>query len=288
MNNCGFTVIDVETASDDSTICQIGIVRFEMGVIVDKWVTYVNPETEWFFNTYAHHITYDMVMDAPTFDKVYSLIKEKVEGQIVIYHMPFVKSSLRQTCEKYHLPVLNYDMWLDSAKMLRRTFSELARSGFGLFNAADMLNISLVLDHHDAQEDAAIAGQIALRCINEKETDISKWFDITRRPVSPHADTKVKREGNPDGELYGETIVFTGALSLLRKEAADLAAKIGCTVKNELTRDVTILVIGAPNLAVLKGQEKSSKQRKAEKLIAEGHHIQLMYEQDFINLLKNL
>lgn len=281
-----FCSIDVETANDDSTICQIGIVKFEEGKVVGQWSTYVNPETDYFMNTYAHHIVYDMVKEAPTFDKVYPLLLEKLQNQIVIHHMPFVKSSLRLACEKYGLPVLNYEQWLDSAKVLRRTFPEFARAGYGLFNVAAALELPQPLKHHDALQDAVIVGRIALKCIQEKNANLSQWPEIIQTKITPHQSTKIEEEGNPDGELYGETIVFTGTLSMQRKEAAKLAAETGCSVKDAVTKETTILVIGVPNLAVLKDDKKSSKQRKAEKLIAEGNNIRIMYEQDFINLLK--
>ena len=42
-----FTSIDVETANADlSSICQIGVVKFVDGTIVDKWSTLVDPEDE--------------------------------------------------------------------------------------------------------------------------------------------------------------------------------------------------------------------------------------------------
>lgn len=281
-----FVTIDVETANDDSTICQIGIVKFEDGNVVDQWSTYVNPETDYFMNTYAHHIDYDTVKEAPTFDKVYPLLLEKLQNQTVIHHMPFVKFSLRLACEKYGLPVLNYEQWFDSAKVLRRTFPEFAKTGYGLFNVAAGLKLSQPLKHHDALQDAVIVGRIALKCIQERNSDLSQWSKIIQEKITPHQSIKIEEDGNPDGELYGETIVFTGTLSMQRKEAAKLAAEIGCSVKDTVTKDTTILVIGVPNLAVLKDDKKSSKQRKAEKLHAEGHNIKIMYEQDFLNLLK--
>ena len=43
-----FNAIDVETANADrASICQIGIVHVQDGVVVDRWQTLVNPE-DWF------------------------------------------------------------------------------------------------------------------------------------------------------------------------------------------------------------------------------------------------
>ena len=53
-----------------------------------------------------------------------------------------------------------------------------------------------------------------------------------------------KREGNVAGALFGETIVFTGALVIPRQEVADRAAEAGCGVANNVGKKVTMLVVG--------------------------------------------
>ena len=65
-------------------------------------------------------------------------------------------------------------------------------------------------------------------------------------------------------------LVFTGALSIPRHEAADAAAAAGCRVDDSVTKHTTLLVVGDQDLRVLNGHEKSSKHRKAEMLIAKG------------------
>ena len=40
-----FIAIDVETANADmASICQVGLVKYEDGVLSDEWNTYVDPE----------------------------------------------------------------------------------------------------------------------------------------------------------------------------------------------------------------------------------------------------
>src|ERR1035437_6472413 len=67
--------------------------------------------------------------------------------------------------------------------------------------------------------------------------------------------------------------------------AADMAAKIGCTVDDGVNRKTTILVVGDQDIKKLAGHEKSSKHRKAEKLIAEGCQIRIHQESDFKELV---
>ena len=63
---------DVETANYDySTICQIGLVKFEDGQVVESWDFLINPQTEDFMFTCIHGITYNMVENKPTFNEIY-------------------------------------------------------------------------------------------------------------------------------------------------------------------------------------------------------------------------
>ncbi len=78
--------------------------------------------------------------------------------------------------------------------------------------------------------------------------------------------------------MYGEQVVFTGRLSISRRAAAQAAAQAGCKVHPRLTYGMTILVVGEQ----VQGRDKSSKQRRAEKMIAEGCTVQVMTGADFL------
>jgi DNA polymerase III subunit epsilon len=97
----------------------------------------------------------------------------------------------------------------------------------------------------------------------------------------------IHRNGNPNGPLFGDCIVFTGALQVPRREAADLAAEVGCTVMDSVTKKTSILVVGDQDLTRLTpGQIKSTKHRKAEALIQAGGNIRIIGESDFMALCR--
>ncbi len=98
---------------------------------------------------------------------------------------------------------------------------------------------------------------------------------------------KAKRpEGNSDGPLAGEVAVSTGALSIPRRLAANLAARAGCQVDSGVTKDTTLLIVGDLDVGKLApGQSKSSKQLKAEALIAKGQFIRILRESDFLEIV---
>jgi DNA polymerase-3 subunit epsilon len=81
--------------------------------------------------------------------------------------------------------------------------------------------------------------------------------------------------------------VFTGALSMPRREAADLAARAGCEVDGGVTKDTTLLIVGDQDVTRLApGESKSSKHLKAEALIAKGQPIRILRESDFLQLVR--
>ncbi|MEI9966039.1 MAG: BRCT domain-containing protein [Caulobacteraceae bacterium] len=107
---------------------------------------------------------------------------------------------------------------------------------------------------------------------------------VSPRPSASRRTTeeRITRTGNPDGPLAGEVLVFTGALSMPRREAADMAAAVGCEVDAGVTKETTLLVVGDQDVARLApGQTKSSKHLKAEALIAKGQPIRILRETDF-------
>ncbi|HNS00841.1 MAG TPA: exonuclease domain-containing protein [Anaerolineae bacterium] len=107
--------------------------------------------------------------------------------------------------------------WIDTARVARRAWPEFSQRGYGLRNVAEKLGIDF--QHHDAQEDARAAGEILIRAIQATGIDLLTWFDRVKMPLdSGAASGRIMREGNPEGALYGEIVVFTGALSISRNE----------------------------------------------------------------------
>ena len=268
-----FNSIDVETANADrASICQIGIVRVRDGEIEDRWQSLVNPE-DWFdpWNVSIHGIEETDVRNSPALPEIRGELDARLRGSVLISHTSFDHIAFERAMTRYGLEPLHVT-WLDSAKIARRTWPEsYGRSGYGLKNVARDLGISF--RHHDALEDAGAAAEIVLRACAATGTDIEDWLSRVERPIFPSSSrsaASAKREGNVDGTLFGEIIVFTGALGITRQEAADMAAEAGCSVVNNVNRKVTMLVVGTQDKSKLNGYKKSSKHRKAEVLIREG------------------
>lgn len=280
-----FYVIDVETANEDySSICQIGIAEFNNGELTDTWETLVNPE-DYFdgMNISIHGITEKMVKHSPTFSEIYKKIRETIENSIVVHHMPFDRIAINRACELNKLELIQTD-WLDSAKVVRRTWEEFAYSGYGLSKITNYLGIKF--KHHNALEDAIATGKVMLYAFDESGMQLTDWVGRVKKPINicANGSTSIKLDGNSEGPLYGENIVFTGTLFITRAEAARLAADLGCNVTNSVTKKTTLLVVGTQDDFKLAGYSKSSKHRKAEGLINKGIDIRILSEDDFKSL----
>ncbi len=169
--------------------------------------------------------------------------------------------------------------------MARRVWKEFAHKGYGLSNVCKFLDFKF--KHHDALEDARASGHILISAIKESAVGAEEWCKKVKQPIDGSVKTsKIKKDGNPDGPLFGEVVVFTGALEIPRREASEMAAKVGCQVAPNVTKKTTILVVGDQDLRVVGDKSKSSKHQKAEELIAKGVPIRVLGESDFGKLVE--
>lgn len=275
-----FTVVDVETANPKmSSICQIGIVSFENGVEVGAESYLIDPR-DYFdpIHVAIHGITEEAVAGAPTIRDLHGRLCELTSETVVACHTHFDRIALTRVCELHSLDPLPCQ-WLDTARVARRAWPQFSKSGYGLSNLAHHFGINF--DHHDALHDARTAALILVQAIQETGRDPEEWIRVCNHVPS---DAPIRREGSEDGPLAGESIAFTGALQIPRKEAADRAHAAGAAVEAGVTKGTTILVVGDQDLDKLAGHEKSSKQRKAEKLITNGQALRIIGESDFMRM----
>jgi DNA polymerase-3 subunit epsilon len=153
-----FTAIDFETANAKGfSICQIGLVRVEGGVIVHELEQLVKPpgnEYHW-GNSRVHGITRKTTEEAPTFNEVWHLMEPYIHGQHVVAHnAPFDCSCLNQTLEFYNLPRPDYKSHC-TVKIYKRNLAFLCEQ----FN--------IPLQHHHALSDARACAQLFIKHLKE-------------------------------------------------------------------------------------------------------------------------
>lgn len=294
-----FVAIDVETANADfASICQIGIVSFVDGKPALIWKSLINPQ-DYFdsINIQIHGITESMCKDAPTFSNIIHILDDVFNNNIVVAHTKFDRIAIAKAlykCGKPEIPC----RWLDSSKVVRRAWSQFSCKGYGLENCCKEFGIEYKA--HDAAEDARAAGEIVCLAIQQTGTPIEEWIVCAYMPEPNineeesgnrfffRPDDGVKLEGDPNGLLYGEELVFTGTLSIPRAKAAQLAAAAGCRVTAGVTRETDFLVIGDKDIRTIRaGNKRSSKHQKVLDMIKKGYKVRILRESDFYELVES-
>ncbi|MCU0470827.1 MAG: 3'-5' exonuclease [Arcicella sp.] len=149
-----FVAIDFETAQGYRwSICQIGLVRVENGVITEEINLLVQPPNNYYWKRFVniHGITPDVTKDCPTFDKVWHKLEPYIKGQTVVAHngLSFDFPVLKKTLEYYGIENPEYEKHC-TYRIFRQSLASLC----------NQYQISLI--HHDALSDAKSCAELFL------------------------------------------------------------------------------------------------------------------------------
>ncbi len=302
-----FIALDFETAnSERGSACEIGLVKVEDFKIIEKKSFLIKPKDNYFdfYNTEIHGIDEEMVKNEPEFNDIYKLLKSDFENYPLIAHYAtFDMSVLRHTLDLYNI---------DYPKTIYSCTYQLAKQAFkGEFSyRLDSLCKShgIELEHHRALSDANACAEIAIKIFKEnnveKFEDISKKFDLrlgqlfqggykgsakTFKSSYKLTDFDIdESKFNPENDFYGQAVVFTGTLqSMTRKEAQLKVLEIGGKCTTGIVKDTSYLIVGEQDYSKYGAGFKSSKMKKAEKMLSSGKEIELLTESQFLEMINN-
>lgn len=148
-----FTAIDFETAQGyRHSICSVGLVKVENGVITKTLDLLVQPPDNyyWYNFTEIHGISADMTEDAPTFDKVWHQIEPFITNQNVVAHngFSFDFQCLNKTLEYYGLSTVAFTPHCTCNLYGRQGLKDLCKQ------------YNIELNHHDALSDAKACAEL--------------------------------------------------------------------------------------------------------------------------------
>lgn len=223
-------------------------------------------------------ITNKMLVDQPPFAELAHDLKAFIgDLPIVAYNAKFDKGFLDAEFAKLGIQINNpYHCALNLAKAAFKL------PNYKLATVAEHCNIQLN-EAHRAKADAIAAGRVFM-CAAVTLGHINEIKPKSAFGKPKGADHKAYPP-NEDGELYGQTIVFTGELSITRAEAFEAAAELGLEIKTGVTKKTDYLVVGEQDESLVGPSGISSKQLKAQDLIDEGFDIQILDENEFMDLL---
>jgi DNA polymerase III subunit epsilon len=147
-----FTAIDFETAHGKRwSICQVGLVRVENGIIRDKLSVLVQPPNNFYWDRFIdiHGITPEHTANAPSFDKIWHMVEPFIKNQNLVAHngFSFDFHCLNQTLEYYDIEPPEYT-------------GHCTYRIFGMNLAALCKEYKIPLNHHDALSDAMACAEL--------------------------------------------------------------------------------------------------------------------------------
>lgn len=297
-----FITIDFETAtSERDSPCEIGLTFVRDFQIVDTKSWLIKPLYDSFndFNISIHGITPNDVVNAPEFDELWKELLPLIDNQFLIAHnASFDFSVLRRTLETYQIPYPNLQY---SCSYI---FSKKIWVGQPAYDLKSLCRLNdIKFNHHRAGDDSLATAKLAIKAFQhagvasiEDFSDkfkirIGQLFEGGYKPSTANQGLRTNKkiqiirepyQPNPDSIFFGKTVVFTGALSMVRAEAQQIISEIGGIVSNTVTKDTNFLVVGQQDYKIVGDDGMSSKQEKAVKLIAKGSALEIISEDTFL------
>ena len=150
-----FTAIDFETAQGYRwSICQVGLVRVENGVITKELTLLVQPPDNYYWGkfTQIHGISAANTIRSPTFEQVWSTLAPFIENELVVAHngFGFDFPVLSETLKYYGLSTPEYQK-VCTYKIYKSNLAALCQEH------------QIPLNHHDALSDAKACAALYLK-----------------------------------------------------------------------------------------------------------------------------
>lgn len=262
-----YIVFDVETANTNrDSICQIGITYIANEIVRSIKTVNVNPECSFNpHNTNIHGITEAAVKDAKSYPDMYPVLRKILEKYVVFHHSQFDYHAIQATCTRYRLPNIE-TQWTDSIEFFKYHWPQTKNNSYKLSELCKTHKIQF--QHHDAGQDTFATAQLLNLAANKRPLHIPKQF----------LPKKI------DGKFTGKSIIFSGNMNKLKLEQQ--AKNVGFEIVANVTQKTDYLCIGKTDQRTIdSGNTKSGKQKKAEQQQAKGHHIKVINEAQFLNLI---
>lgn len=273
-----FTVIDIETArSERWSICHIGLIKVVNSEITEE-VNYLikPPDNEYSArNSNIHGISANDTKDSLIFPEIWNWIKPFIEDQYIVAHnTSYNIDCLTKTLKLYDINVPNFESCC-TYKLTGGRLDEVCRT----FN--------IELGNNDALCDARACAKIFLKLLNKNEKDICKEKKKKESLSNKHqvneriSSDELKPEldnSNPKNPFNNKKVVFLGVLQKIKREkAAQILKNLGASLGSGVTKKT--------NFAISGKSPGPSKMEKIEKYNNEGSEIELVYEEEFLNML---
>lgn len=293
-----FIAIDLETTGLDpefDEIIEICAVKIENNEIKDTFVTLIKPSEK--IDPFIEEltgITNDMLVSAPKIETVLDDLKDFLNDSILLgYNVNFDINFLYDNFLYYKKIHFNND-FIDILRIARKLLKQL--DNHRLKDLKKHFNIKAINEHR-ALDDVNVTIEIfnllkkeALLQF-ENEENLIKAFRKKYNPFNNLKASQIVSENSEFDEthpIYNKNFAFTGTLEKMnRKSAMQIVVDFGGKVTDGVTFSTNFLVIGKSDYSRFADGVKSSKLKKAEKLIIEGHDLKIISESVFYDLIES-
>lgn len=298
-----FTVIDIETTGLDPNydeIIEIGAMKVRDNVIVatfeslikpDGYYSYDDDDNETFeyvdaFITELTGITNEMLESAPLIEDVLPKFIDFIGDDVLIGHnVNFDINFLYDSLED-NLQFIFKNDFIDLMRLSRKLYPEF--KNHKLKTVAESLKVNTD-NNHRALKDCSITlecFQIVSNNIITNNIDLKALFSKSSSSIDLRTLRSKETDFNEDHILFNKNCTFTGKLERMeRKAAAQLVVDLGGKCLNSVTKKTNFLILGNFDYNATVKDGKSSKLKKAEKLILDGQDLSILSEDVFYDLI---
>lgn len=295
-----YAVIDIETTGlspQFNEIIELAVIKVCDGEIVEQFSSLIQPAPQddgTFLPPFIIDltgITDEMLVSAP---KIVDVLPKYLEllGDLPLvgHNINFDINFLYDNAEKFLSRPLTND-YVDTMRLSRRLHPEL--ESHRLLDLAYLYTANY-MNAHRALVDCTVTEKCyrglhkdALEQYGSVESFINeckkKYYGLRVSDI-----TASTTEIDPENPLYGKIFVFTGALErMTRREAMQIVVNRGGINGSSVTKKTNYLVLGNNDYCLSMTCEKTSKQKKAEKLILDGYDVNIIPENVFYDMISN-
>lgn len=262
-DSINFVAIDFEKLDDcQLSVCEVGLVEYKNGEEISLFHSYINPAVGLKRNNWAKknlcHITDEILLEAPSYDKLFPKLQEILRDKILVLHSKGADLNYIYNLEEYYnLPKL-YSKWIDTKEIAH--YLNIEENLTDLYY--NLLKKEFV-NHHKALDDARACGQILNslsshldihRFIHEE-----RYLPCDKRHDYEGSNTRHTQNGTatvaPDGLVLNhdkisdinffknKTIVLSGMSGNNKNSIKSIIAGLGAKYSSEPSKNTDVFII---------------------------------------------
>ncbi|RDV09304.1 exonuclease [Arthrobacter sp. RT-1] len=199
-----------------------------------------------------------------------------------------VSNSLPFAAEEAGVPLVKHHDAAEDARACAGILIDIARRNGANSLAELYLSLGLVMPRQQAFDPAVDA--LSKASLAAVAGSSANGAALVRPFQSGWPEEGINPDPNPEAEpghpLFGQTVVFTGQLSIGRPEAKVRSAEVGARTESRVTGRTTVLVVGDGFVASdLRSGRLTGKARRVLELHERGQSIEVLSEGEFLQMV---